>query len=170
MLSALALAVAASVVLLGLGVPAASAHDALVAATPADGATAAAAPTEIALEFSGVVQELGAEAAVTGPQGGAVAQGAAEVAGTTLAQPLAPGLAAGTYSVAWRVTSADGHPLSGTTTFTVTGGAAAAPGPVQEASATQPAGSSSGLAVGIGAAVVLVLAVALAARQLRVRR
>lgn len=30
------------------------------------------------------------------------------------------GLAAGTYTVAFRVTSADGHPISGTTTFTLT--------------------------------------------------
>ncbi len=170
-LAALALSLAACALLLGVGTPAASAHDALVAATPADGSTLPAAPGELALEFSGVVQELGAQVAVTGPGGDAVAQGPAEVVGSTLTQPLDADLAAGTYAVAWRVTSADGHPISGTTTFTVAGDAAAAAGPVQEASAAAPAGSSSsGPAIGIGAAVVLVVAVALAARQLRGRR
>ncbi len=170
-LSALALAVTASVVLLGIGVPAASAHDALVSATPADGTSSDTAPTELSLEFSGAVQELGAEVAVTGPDGDAATQGDPEVVDATLTQPLTPDLPAGTYSVVWRVTSADGHPISGTTTFTVVGDAGAAAAPVQEASAAQPAGSSSsGPVIGVGAAVVLLLALALAARQLRGRR
>ena len=174
-LSTLALALATSVVLLGLGVPAASAHDALTGSTPADGASTATAPAEVSLEFSGVVQELGAEVAVTGPDGADAAQGAAEVVGTTLTQPLAEDLPAGTYAVAWRVTSADGHPISGTLSFTIAGDTAGdtagGAAPVSEASPTRPAeSSSSGPVVGIGAAVVLLLALALGARQLRGRR
>jgi methionine-rich copper-binding protein CopC len=168
-LSALALTVAASAVLLGLGVPAASAHDALVGATPADGTSVATAPVEVSLEFSGVVQELGAEVVVSGPDGAPAAQGRAQVVDSTLTQPLAPDLPAGTYSVAWRVTSADGHPIAGTTTFTVTGGAAA-PGAVEEASAARPAGSSSsGPWIAVGAGAVLLVAIAVGARQLRRR-
>ncbi|SEP17849.1 hypothetical protein SAMN05660991_03741 [Trujillonella endophytica] len=169
-LGMLALAVAGSLVLLGAGMPVASAHDALVATTPADGASVPAAPTEVSLGFTGAVQELGAEVVVTGPDGAAATDGDARVDGATVTRPLAPGLSGGTYSVAWRVTSADGHPISGTTTFTVAGGTATTPGPVQEASAARPAGSSSsGPAIAIGAAVVLVLALLLAARQLRSR-
>lgn len=168
MLSALALTVAACAILLGLGVPAASAHDALAGSTPADGATVPAAPAEVSLDFTGEVQELGAQVAVTGPDGAAASEGAVEVDGATVTQPLADDLTAGTYSVAWRVTSADGHPISGTTTFTVAGDTA--PGPVQEAAAARPTGSSSsGPWIGVGAAVVLLAALAFAARQLRRR-
>ena len=53
--------------------------------------------------------------------------------GTTVTQPLAGGLPAGAYTVEWRVTSADGHPLSGTFGFTVAQGAA-----------TQPAAGAAG--------------------------
>ncbi|MGY1773249.1 copper resistance CopC family protein [Blastococcus sp. SYSU D00813] len=158
----------ALVVLAVAGAPAASAHDQLSAATPADGASVATAPAEVALRFSGVVQELGARVAVTGPGGTAVGDGEPRVVDTTLTQPLAPGLPAGTYTVEWRVTSADGHPIAGTTSFTVTSGGA--PAPVQEASSTEPAGSSSsGVWIGVGAGAVLLVALAVAARQLRRR-
>ncbi len=36
----------------------------------------------------------------------------------TVRQALAPGAPAGAYTVSWRVTSADGHPISDTFTFT----------------------------------------------------
>jgi methionine-rich copper-binding protein CopC len=168
-LSVLALATTASIALLGAGVPAASAHDALLAVSPADGSTTVTAPERVELEFSGVVQELGAEVVISGPDGAPAAQGQAQVVDSTLTQPLAPDLPAGTYSVAWRVTSADGHPIAGTTTFTVTGGAAA-PGAVEEASAARPAGSSSsGPWIAVGAGAVLLVAIAVGARQLRRR-
>lgn len=167
--AATGLAGALAVLVLWLAsMPAAAAHDALTAATPADGASVATAPAEVALEFSGVVQELGAQVVVTGPDGTAVGDGEPQVVDTTLTQPLAPDLPAGTYAVDWRVTSPDGHPISGTTSFTVTTGEAAAP--VREASSSAPAGSSSsGTWIGIGAGVVLLAAVAVAARQLRRR-
>lgn len=150
------------------GAPAASAHDRLTAATPADGASVATAPAEVALRFSGVVQELGARVVVTGPDGTAVGDGEPRVVDTTLTQPLAADLPAGTYTVGWRVTSGDGHPISGTTSFTVATGQA--PAPVQEASATGPAASSSsGVWIGVGAGAVLLAALAVAARQLRGR-
>ena len=171
-LSVLALAVVASVALLGIGVPAASAHDALTAATPADGAAVETAPADVVLEFSGVVQELGARVEVTGPDGTAVSTGDPEVVDRTLTQALSPDLPAGTYTADWRVTSADGHPISGTTSFTVTTGdpAAGSAPPVREASSTEPADeSSSGLWIGIGAGAVLLVALGVGARQLRGR-
>jgi methionine-rich copper-binding protein CopC len=100
------LAAAASIALLGSAVPAASAHDALTSATPADGASVATPPDRVELQFSGVVQELGAQVVVRGPDGTTVSQGDPQVVDTTLEQPLASGLPAGTYTVAWRVTSA----------------------------------------------------------------
>jgi methionine-rich copper-binding protein CopC len=160
----------AATALLLTGAPAASAHDALVGVTPADGSSVTTGPDRIELEFSGVVQHLGARVAVRGPDGASVAHGAPEVTDSTLTQPLASGVPAGRYSIDWRVASADGHPISGTTSFTVTAGAAG-PQAVQEVSAARPAGSSSSAPwIGVGAAVVLVVALAAGARQLRGRR
>ncbi|WP_409330434.1 copper resistance CopC family protein [Trujillonella humicola] len=162
-------AVATLLALALAGAPAAAAHDELTAAAPADGASVTTAPAEVALEFSGVVQELGAQVVVTGPDGTPVGRGEPRVVDRTLTQPLADRLPGGTYAVRWRVTSADGHPVSGTTTFTVTTGEA--PAPVQEASAAAPAGSSStsGPWLGIGAGAVLLVALGVAVRQLRGR-
>jgi methionine-rich copper-binding protein CopC len=168
-LTVAALAVAVSTVLLGLGVPAASAHDQLLGATPADGSSVATAPDRVDLTFSGTVQELGAQVLVTGPAGAAVTQGAVQVSGTSVSQLLAPDLPTGSYAVTWRVTSADGHPVAGTTSFTVTAGATAS-GDVREAPAAQPAGSSSStLWIGLGAGAVLLVAVAIGVRELRRR-
>jgi copper resistance protein C len=54
---------------------------------------------------------------VTGPQG-PVQLGAPEVTESTVSQNLQGGSPAGQYTVAWRVTAADGHPLSGAFAFT----------------------------------------------------
>jgi copper resistance protein C len=170
-LATMVAALTATALLLVSGVPAASAHDQLVGVTPADGAAVATAPDRIELQFSGVVQELGARVAVRGPDGASVAGGQPEVVDSTLTQPLASGLAAGTYSVDWRVASADGHPISGTTSFTVaTGAAPDSAQDVEEASAARPADSSSGPWIGIGAGIVLLVALVFTARQLRGRR
>jgi hypothetical protein len=54
-----------------------------------------------------------------GPQGtGAV--GEIVVRTTTVAAALPPDLVTGTYTVTWRVTSVDGHPISGALRFTLT--------------------------------------------------
>ncbi|WP_051684388.1 copper resistance CopC family protein [Blastococcus sp. URHD0036] len=168
-----ALAAVASIALLGLGVPAASAHDALTGAAPADGAAVATPPDRVELQFSGVVQELGAQVVVRGPDGTTVSQGDPEVVDTTLEQPLGSRLPAGTYTVEWRVTSADGHPISGTTSFTATTGTGAGPAAdgASAASSTRPAAasSSSGPGIAIAAGIALVLAVTVGARSLRRR-
>src|SRR5439155_17299399 len=56
---------------------------------------------------------------------------------TTLTQPLGD-LRAGRYTLAYRVTSTDGHPVSGKTSFTVTGASPATP------AATAGAGTHGG--------------------------
>lgn len=101
----------------------ASAHDTLLSTDPVDGAKGAA-PDAITLTFSGEVAQVGATVAVTGGDGAAVTDGAPQVEGTTVVQPLVDGLAAGDYEVVWRVTSQDGHPISGSFGFGVEGEAA----------------------------------------------
>lgn len=101
---------------LGPAAPAA-AHSHLHHSDPADGSRTAAVPAGIRLVFSQDVLALGARLRVTGPAGD-VADGRPAVAGTEVRQRLRPGAAAGRYTVLWRVTSADGHPLSGRFSFT----------------------------------------------------
>ncbi|MFE6733199.1 copper resistance protein CopC [Microbacterium sp. NPDC057650] len=122
----------------------ASAHDELVSATPAADATAETLPAQLVLTFSGDV--LDADGAtmiqVTDPSGAPVTDGAPTVDGTTVTQPLAEGGPAGAYHVAWKVVSADGHPIAGEYAFTVTTGTEVStptPTPVPTVTETAPA-------------------------------
>ncbi|MBA3418777.1 MAG: copper resistance protein CopC [Geodermatophilaceae bacterium] len=63
-----------------------------------------------------------AQLTVTGPDGAGRQSGTPEVSGTTVTQPLTEQGPAGTYEVAWRVVSADGHPISGVFSYVVTTG------------------------------------------------
>lgn len=95
------------------------AHDELLSSDPADGSTVEA-PEELVLTFSGEIAQVGAQLQMTGGAGGEVADGDPEVRGTDLVQPLTD-VGPGDYEVVWRVTSSDGHPISGTFGFTVEG-------------------------------------------------
>ncbi|GIG38096.1 copper resistance CopC family protein [Cellulomonas pakistanensis] len=119
-----ALLLALAVVLLGAG--RADAHNALLGTDPADGSTVDAPPAQITLTFDQPAQALGTEIVVLGPDGATVSTGDAQLVDDTVTQALAADLPAGAYSVEWRVTSADGHPLSGSLAFTASAGAEAA--------------------------------------------
>ncbi len=113
-----------------LGAAPALAHNTLISTDPADGSTVEVAPSRVTLTFDEPAQALGTEMVVLGPDGSTVSTGDAELVDSTVSQALVPDLPAGMYTVQWRVTSADGHPLSGALTFTATdatGSPAAAP-------------------------------------------
>lgn len=177
--------------LLVAGASTAWAHDELVGSVPSADATVPAGPRAVELRMSRPAQELGTRVVVTGPGGTQVSAGGPRVEGATVVQPLAADLPGGAYAVAWQVTSSDGHPLSGTFSFTVaaadpedgatTGTPDASEAPaadaadatepgVEEAAAAAPADSSSPAGwIAVGAVVVLVAAAALGVRQLRRR-
>lgn len=100
--------------------PSAAAHNPPPSPDPADGATVATAPAEVVLTFTDVVLDVGAAIAVTGPDGTDLSDGPPVVDDTVVTQPLRPERPAGDYQIDWRVTSADGHPVDGTFTFTAT--------------------------------------------------
>lgn len=110
----------------------ASAHNVLRSSTPADGAVVATPPSDVHLVFDQSVVTLGTEIAVTGPAG-PVPLEPPVVDGETVTQPLPDGLPAGAYTVDWRATSADGHPVSGSIGFTAE---AAAPTPTEAPTTT----------------------------------
>ncbi|PZU47186.1 MAG: copper resistance protein CopC [Arsenicicoccus sp.] len=102
----------------------AQAHDELTGTAPQDGASVEAGDLEdLTLTFSGEIADVGAAVAVTAPDGSSVLEGEPVVEGPEVTQDLVDDLGDGEYAVAWRVTSEDGHPISGEFGFTVTGAA-----------------------------------------------
>jgi copper transport protein len=118
------LAVAAALfgALLGGAVPAA-AHAALTGSTPAQGSVVDRAPEQVSLTFSEGVAMGDDSIRVLDPKGRRVDRGKLRdlCSGDTVkyAAGLPPGLADGTYTVAWQAVSADSHPVSGAFTFSV---------------------------------------------------
>lgn len=100
----------------------AAAHNALVSADPADGSTVEVAPERVTLTFDDEVIELGSVIEVFGPGGSLVSTGDVEIDGAIASQELAGDLPAGDYTIVWRITSADGHPVEGELGFTATNG------------------------------------------------
>ncbi|MCU1350879.1 MAG: Copper resistance protein CopC [Acidimicrobiales bacterium] len=111
-------------VLLGLGVaaaPSASAHAVLERTTPGDGETLPRAPTEVRLHFNESVTISARSVRVFDSKGHRVDAGLPrhDRDGATVAVSLRRHLSAGTYLVAWRVISADAHPVHGGLQFNV---------------------------------------------------
>jgi copper resistance protein C len=190
-----------AVVVLGLvtGATTASAHDTLASTDPADGSTVAVAPAAVTLVFNEPAQALGSQIRVTGPDGSVVSTGDVVLNGASVSERLVDSRPAGTYTVAWRITSTDGHPISGSFTFSATGAAgpapaAATPAPTSTAAATMApttapttsstgdtviapsptpsagTGSSAGLSPGLVAGIVILVAGVGAAGILVARR
>lgn len=130
--------------LLGLfiGVVPASAHSRLLSITPADGAKLPQSPTEVVLTFNEPVNPQFVTVRITDSEGGNVVGQDATAKGAKVTLPVSDPIAAGTYNVVYRVVSADSHPISGSTSFTVAGNPQAPP-----ASAT-PSPSSTDAAAG----------------------
>ena len=144
-----------------IGASPASAHNVLKSTNPADGKNVARTPSTVVLTFDEPAIALGTKLVITGPEGPAQI-GKPRLVDNTVTQDLQPGAPAGAYTVDWRVTSADGHPISGSFTFTAEAAAAGvastvpslAPQP-STAPAAQTARGSFGLWLVAGAVIVL---------------
>lgn len=110
--------VAASAALVALPAVSASAHNYVVATTPARGAVVTTQPGTVSLETNEDLLDVegGSVIQVQGPDGRYYGDGCAVVSGPTATTQTQLG-DAGTYTVTWRVVSTDGHPISGTWTF-----------------------------------------------------
>ncbi|MFE9497593.1 copper resistance protein CopC [Streptomyces collinus] len=107
--------------LLGTAAPA-SAHAALRGTDPADGTVLRSAPRQVTLTFTESVGLLTDSFRVYDPRNHRVRTGEADhVPGRSdTARVILPArLGTGTYTLAWRVVSADSHPVSGALTFSV---------------------------------------------------
>jgi methionine-rich copper-binding protein CopC len=134
--------VAAVVTLVVAALPA-GAHTRLRSTNPTDGQHVPQTPREVVLTFTEPVLDMGTRVMVTGPSG-PVHQGPARSVGGTVTQALQSGAPAGNYTVDWRITSADGHPISGAFIFTSdgAGGGTTASRPAPAPTAPSPSGSS----------------------------
>src|SRR6184192_1023182 len=142
----IAAALAAACCAVMLGAPAADAHSVLVSSTPAKDAAVVTSPAEAALVFNEPVENQFTELAVLGPDGTSHWEaGPASVVDARVSAPLRPLGPAGVYTIRYRVTSADGHPVSGSVSFrlTVAGPDAAAPAVPVTAGAASTGGDGS---------------------------
>ena len=118
----------------------AAAHDVLLSSDPADGSTLQAAPTTVTLTFDQPVQDFEPVVTVTGPDGQSYQSGSPTVDSTVVTNAIGPLTAAGEYVIAYRVVSADGHPVVGEVKFQFTG----APAPAASSAAGSPTAAVPG--------------------------
>lgn len=133
----------------------AAAHDVLLSTVPASGATVDRVPAAVVLTFDNPAIAMGTQLVVTGPSG-QVQQGAARLVDNTVSQDLQGGAPAGTYTVQWRVTSIDGHPVGGTFTFTARSAGEGAPAPAPRAAPASAEPARPGPSGWLGAVALIV--------------
>jgi methionine-rich copper-binding protein CopC len=145
----------------GAALPAA-AHNVLTGSDPTDGATLKSAPTSVTLTFDQTVQNFEPVLTVTGPNGNQFQTGAPEVKDNTIATAVQGAGPAGLYTIAYRIVSADGHPVTGSVSYTLdpaaAGTATGTPAPAGTATVDSGSGLSWWLWVGIGLAALIVIA------------
>lgn len=136
--------VVAFLTLVGFATPA-FAHNQLIGSNPANEASVPSSPAAVELTFDQPVQNgEGLNAiAITGPEGTNWSVGPAEVASNVVTASVDGLGPAGVYKIGYRILSADGHPVSGELTFTLTTAGDGAPAPASTASDIEASDSSS---------------------------
>jgi len=105
------------------------AHAARVAAEPPDDALITNGPDRVTATFNERLRTTFAAMTVVGPDGNVWSTGVPTVQGAVVGIGLRPLGPAGTYTVNYRVTSADGHVVSGSWSFRLTVPGTGTPGP-----------------------------------------
>jgi methionine-rich copper-binding protein CopC len=111
----------------------ASAHATRVSCQPADNAVLTAGPDQVSATFNEQLQTTFAAMAVVGPDGNLWSAGQPTVQGAVASVGMRPLGPTGSYTVNYRVTSADGHVVSGSWSFRLTVPGTGAPGPAAAA-------------------------------------
>ncbi|MFC9786815.1 copper resistance protein CopC [Rhodococcus sp. NPDC127528] len=129
--------------LVGGGV--AGAHSVVTGSVPDNGASVATGPAQASVTFNEPLQSSFATMTVVGPDGNLWSKGDPTVQGQTISVPVGDLGPTGEYTIAFRVTSADGHPVSGTRTFTLTAEGTGTPGAKAGGSSTSGDEGSGGV-------------------------
>lgn len=101
--------------------PTAAAHNVLVGSTPEDGSTITDQPGTIELVFDQAVQEQFAQVTIFDAEETAYETGEPVATANIVTQEVGD-LPDGEYTISFRIVSADGHPVTGTLTFTMAAG------------------------------------------------
>ena len=178
---ALACGVLAALLLSLLAPAVAGAHATIVKTTPADRSVVPTQPRDVQIRWNEPVDLGPGSVRLLSATGGEIKTPEAKHIGgdrTTAVLTLPPGLDQGTYVVAWRVTSADSHPVSGAFSFSigqpsslVTAGApGGSSGLVRAVDGIARAVAFIGFALAVGGACVLLLLWPEGAASVRGRR
>lgn len=97
----------------------ASAHASQVGSSPAADEVLTAAPSEVRIDFDSGLLDMGAALVVRNEAKESITAGPTVVGDRILAVPVDPEAPAGTYTVAFRVVSADGHTVEGSFNYTI---------------------------------------------------
>jgi methionine-rich copper-binding protein CopC len=153
------------------------AHARLTESYPADGDVLAEPPEQVQLRFNEPVEAEFDPIKVYGQEGDRVDEEDARVSADDRRLLVADlgDLSEGSYTVEWRVTSADGHPIDGSYEFAVDASAAGTGGgspiaPIERSAEQDEAGSGWGGVLVPILGVLLVLALAVAGMALLRRR
>jgi methionine-rich copper-binding protein CopC len=123
------LLLAAMIVTATLTAQVAFAHATRLSSEPADNAVLTTGPGQVNATFNERLQTTFAAMTVVGPDGNVWSTGEPTVQGAVISIGLRPLGPAGTYTVNYRVTSADGHVVSGSWSFRLTVPGTGTPGP-----------------------------------------
>ncbi|AQT83156.1 copper resistance protein CopC [Mycolicibacterium litorale] len=105
------------------------AHAVREAADPAPDSALSTGPARVSATFNEQLQPTFAAMTVVGPDGNLWSDGTPRVQGSVVSVGLRPLGPTGSYAVNYRVTSADGHVVSGSWSFILTAAGTGAPGP-----------------------------------------
>lgn len=139
----LALAAALTLAVLAVLPLPAHAHDTLIETDPSDGETLETSPEAITLTYSADILEVSPVVRIDDADGELVSEVTPTVDGPTVTAELEEPLAAGTYTVQWRVVSSDGHPIEGSFTVDVEQDTAGAATSSDDEQATDGGGSEA---------------------------
>lgn len=128
-LVAVSLLLAAVTIAATLTAGAASAHAARVSVEPAENAVLSVGPARVSATFNEQLQTTFAAMTVVGPDGNLWSSGQPQVQGAVVGLGVGPLGPSGNYTVNYRVTSADGHVVSGSWSFRLTTPGTGTPGP-----------------------------------------
>lgn len=95
------------------------AHAGLVSSDPVDGALLTSAPDQVTLTFNEELLEQAVSVSVRDSDDTVLSTSVAEAAGATVIFDWPAAASAGEYRLAYRVVSADGHPVTGEITVTI---------------------------------------------------
>lgn len=150
-----------SVAALLMGAGATAAHSSLVSSSPAEGETLTTAPAQVELVFDQTINSSFLTVAITDESGKRFDDNSPAVDEERVRVKTTAAMTPGRYTVAYRVISADGHPITGSYSFTLLGSSTttaaptSTPAPTATAAPQVPA-DDNGAPVSLFIAIIVV--------------